>query len=1149
MIRGSMVAAMARAEIRSVRRLIRYWVFSGLSVLLTLLIFLYYGALHGFASRFSATIGAVGPRYLMSAMGMYVLVIFLVGMIFLAFDIRARDERERMAEVLDSRPMSNTELLVGRGLGLVWMAWLPALFIGVVLQLLGGLALLFDWFMLEPIEPHSMVSFLLDSMAGFALWCALVMLLAVTLRNRMLVVLAALAFFGMQIWLIFRMPLYLQPAFGLFSGFYIASDLAPSFGGLPGLIKRVGVWVLAGGLVSLAAAFHPRPDGGSKSKRLAVGGALAALGLLLMMSLAWQGSRQIEDRQVWRAAHEERSDEPRADLREIVGSVRIVPGRRVELDLNLVVAGPGGSEVEQLLFTLNPGLEPVEASLAGQPLEWTHADGLLEIELPRSLGRGEEMALELRAAGTPDTFFGYLDSEKDLLSGTFMDGQLALLGIETMIFDSGYTALLPGGFWLPSSGTAVPTSDPATHPRDFFEIDLEVDVPSGWLVAGPGRRESVGGSEVGTRFRFHPGAPVPFVGLLAARFERRAIEVEGVELELLTSAKHNRNTRFFADAAEALTDRLTEIFGEARQLGIPYPYGALTLVESPTGLRGYGGGWRMDTTQSLPGVLLLRENSFPTSRFEFGFRNEAAFEEREGGIGRAKLEVMERFFENDFSGGNLFLGGSRNFLLYQTSATGEGASAIDFVLDELVNQLLTGKRGYFSVYLFDQQSGFVIGETITEMIAGRSDSVLEALLKAATDKPSVWDRALDTSLADLDPGQDPSQALNLLALKSGAIARTILDGLGRERTAELLAELLARYRGRHFDAPDLNRVAENLEIDLEAILGDWLHETALPGFLASPVEIVRLADDDRGQPRYQTRFHVLNDEPAPGLLRVRWLTSEGEGKEPRTHESEPYRLPGGESLEIGLSSSSPPSEVWLAPYLALNRQDSQLTLPRVDERQQVAEEPFLGARPSDWRPPPTPYLVVDDLDEGFSVRSAESDSGVRLQGGLSSFFRPQVDMDQGLPEFLRMSGPPEEWARQEFPSAFGRYRRTLALVRKGDGDQTAVFEARLPHPGRWQLEFHLPVVASETETVSGPGLRVDARSGFGGRLGTYDIRLVSGDETYPLDFDASAAQDGWNSLGEFDLGAGSARVEVSDETSGRVVVVDAIRWHSLEDGG
>ena len=777
-MRLSMILAIARAEIRSIRRLVRYWMFAVLSVGITFLIYLYYAGIHGFVSRFSATIGAGAPRYLMSPMGIYLMVIFLLGLIFLAFDVRARDERERIAEVLDSRPVSNPELLVGRGIGLVLMALVPVLVVTVAMQTFGSAAVLFGWDLGEPVEPYSMVGFILDAVSTFTLWCVVVMLLAVLLRNRLLVALAALILVGVQFWLAFRLPLYLQGVVSLILTFNLASDLVPTLGTSAALAKRLALLIMASGGISLAAALHPRPDGGSKLRRLALGGSLVAVGGLIIGSLAQQATADMDQRAGWLAAHKQHEDDPRADMRSMSGRVSIDPGRGVDLDLEIRVQAPPDTQLETLLFTLNPGLTVEEVETRGAAATWTHADGLFEITPSSAVTPGGEVIVTLVASGEPDVRFGYLDSEINVLTGPFIDGNLVLLGIESGIFSTGYVALMPGLRWLPHPGSDVPAGDPQTHPADFFEVELEVEVPADWLVAGPGRRETLEAGSDTAHFRFHPGAPVPHVGLLASRFERRAIQAAGVEIEVLVHPTHDRNLLFFADAADEIAARAEEIFTDAERLGLPYPYGGLTLVESPLTLRGYGGGWRMDTTQTMPGILLLRENSFTTSRFEFEFRDPDSFGERDGGLARAKVEAIERFFENDFSGGNLFLGGSRNFLLFQTSARGEGALALNFVIEELVSQLLTGKRGYFSPFMFDRQSGLVIGETIGSVVTGQMDSVVEAVLSATSDRPSVWDRALASSLAELDPTEDARQSLNVLALKSHAIARSILDGLG-----------------------------------------------------------------------------------------------------------------------------------------------------------------------------------------------------------------------------------------------------------------------------------------------------------------------------------------------------------------------------------
>ena len=58
-----------------------------------------------------------------------------------------------------------------------------------------------------------------------------------------------------------------------FTTFSMASDLVPSLGTGAGVLQRVALWILTAGLLALAAAFHPRPDEGSKSRRIALGAA------------------------------------------------------------------------------------------------------------------------------------------------------------------------------------------------------------------------------------------------------------------------------------------------------------------------------------------------------------------------------------------------------------------------------------------------------------------------------------------------------------------------------------------------------------------------------------------------------------------------------------------------------------------------------------------------------------------------------------------------------------------------------------------------------------------------------------------------------------------------------------------------------------
>jgi len=129
MIRLPMILAVAGAEMRSTRRLFRYWLFTILAVLISTALFAQYTVMHGMASYQSATLGAMSPRMLIASVGMFTILVFVAGLIFLAFEVRARDVRDRMTEILDSRPLSNFELVLGKVGGIVFMVWLPLVLI------------------------------------------------------------------------------------------------------------------------------------------------------------------------------------------------------------------------------------------------------------------------------------------------------------------------------------------------------------------------------------------------------------------------------------------------------------------------------------------------------------------------------------------------------------------------------------------------------------------------------------------------------------------------------------------------------------------------------------------------------------------------------------------------------------------------------------------------------------------------------------------------------------------------------------------------------------------------------------------------------------------------------------------------------------
>ena len=118
------------AELRSVRRMARTWLF--VVAVLGAGAFTYeaFSVNHAFN-------GGIAPRFALPGFGLLMLWTLLVGLVFVASDVRARDEVAQIAETLDARPVSNVVGLAGRLFAVALVAWLPLLVLAVGCTSLG----------------------------------------------------------------------------------------------------------------------------------------------------------------------------------------------------------------------------------------------------------------------------------------------------------------------------------------------------------------------------------------------------------------------------------------------------------------------------------------------------------------------------------------------------------------------------------------------------------------------------------------------------------------------------------------------------------------------------------------------------------------------------------------------------------------------------------------------------------------------------------------------------------------------------------------------------------------------------------------------------------------------------------------------------
>ena len=308
MIRIKQVMAIARAQRLINRRLVRYWFFVILAFFIALYFTMLFSNFHASLSSYSGSVGAISPRFLMSTIGMLYIVIFLIGAIFLAFDVRARDKRERVLEALDSRPYNNLELVIGRFMGVFLSSWIPMVILTILIQVIGlllkGLNVPFG----ETIEIFSLFSFIfIMAVPALSFVIALVFFITLLIRNRLAATVILIIIIGISYWATFNLPLAYGMLFDIIgiSSMDFASDIVPHLATTAGWLQRLSVLFAAFGLLGLSAAVHPRLESGSRG-RLTFGSIIVMITAFILAGSVYFkniNTRKAEFISTWKMGH------------------------------------------------------------------------------------------------------------------------------------------------------------------------------------------------------------------------------------------------------------------------------------------------------------------------------------------------------------------------------------------------------------------------------------------------------------------------------------------------------------------------------------------------------------------------------------------------------------------------------------------------------------------------------------------------------------------------------------------------------------------------------------------------------------------------------------------------------------------------------
>lgn len=1140
-------------------------------VILTLCCFVsYFFAVCGymFLAPFSPSFGASSPFYLLSYIDPTYFLFFQIVTLFLLYDSRQRLLRAHIGEALDSKPPTTFEYLTGRVLGVSFLVWTTAATIVIFLYLAGIFSTISGLDFSEVFQIHSLINLLvIDVPVMLIFWSAWTIFLSTVLRYRVLVLVVGLG--TMLAWFYFsnQLPFSLHSLVAASSNDTLfVSDLMPQFASGTTLTVRLATLLLAIGLIFWAGFSSGRSESQKKSidiafasSCLALSGVVFALALITTLST----NSQISD---WKVAHDKVVTEQMIDLLEIAGDLEIEPGRELAGEFVYSFEVLDSPVADTLIFSLNPGMKVSKVILNGQTPEFTFKDGLLTILISNPLGLGETHELQLTTQGKPNPRFAYIDQAYDYVNDRLIPPDtVKLFGTQGLIFDSRFVALMPGAYWYPIPGPIRELENPLSQSRDFFDLDLSVTLSTkNWELVATADTEkiSTGMYEIQTL------NPVSEIGLFATKFKSVSIEIDGMKFAIFTHAKHDQNLSLFDTLEGPRLEALQDQIKNAMESGLRLPNQSLNFVEVPRQLRTVGGGWRMLSAQSLPGIILLREHGFPRTNLRKNlFRTDNELTD----VQQLQTEILaiREFFEQSVSTDSL-----RNNLVlqswnFQTAASGEHAVILDNVISDLIG-LVTTQFWYnnesifyrFSIHstaniapqlrIHGESSTWSLQERIEgERYSGAAGGIQndERNYVNAISSSVIYDQI---ALADIPTRHGAKFDLEHLLYKSRKVATAIYELHNRDALITWLKALQDIFRGRTYTLEELKTHAEDHEISIEPFITEWIQSGQPPGFIASNATVFRILDDENGQPRYQTSVDIRNTEPTAGVVSLSdssWGSTWGStwGSRNRTI------IPGLTSATLSFVTNKELEQLWLHPYYSLNR----IPVP-IRTQQQIDDIVDVEPRPdfvlSEWQPSPTDGITIDNLDSGFSVLNQQIDARILRPFGPVQWFREALSGYVGHYQNMKIvdsvSGvyrTPNQWYLYRVAWSgvhpFGRHEPSFAQARANRTTGVARFSADIPENGTWELEYYWPWPKDEDDRGN---VRLDR---------SYKLIIESEQLNSEHELEVNELDLGWNRVGSFELNTGVVNVDLTGEvvwSNGQRlkwgnVIADAIRWVQVLD--
>lgn len=1059
--------------------------------------------------------------------------------VFLASDFLKRDKKLDTTDVIYIRSMSNADYVFGKTAGILGVF----LLLNFIILLL---ALIFNFAQTDtPVVWMAYVYYpLIISIPSLIFIIGLSFLFMVILKNQAITFLILLGYIAVTLffdthyynyvldYMAFKLPL-------MYSDFV-------GFGNLQEILIQRSIYLFSGlGFIFLTILMLKRLPQSITMTRVSVG--LSIIFIALSVYSTWNytsisssttraKTEMIEINTELREENIVQINEYKLDLEH--------HGKEISATVAMHFSNDQDHAIDKLIFSLNPSLEVTEFSLNGIPMDFKQHLHVVQVATSTPIAPGSNGEIALKYHGVINDQLSYLDVDQETLD---QNNTLAMMKIDKRhgFIEEDFVLLTPEILWYPIAGVTYSPENPTFHNKQFSRYTLNVKSKPGLKVISQGTKTKQTDGTVS----FSESLPLPRISLTIGDYVEKSLMVDSVEFNLYFFSDHDYFSPYVNELDDTLASMISEIKQDyERELNLDYYYKNFSVVEVPIQFYSYARRWASYQEVVQPQIVFVPEKaaSLRQADFKGSFRREKKRVDQ-GNQAMSDKEIQARIlnrvltgtFTSGFSGRGF--GGNRGD--QNAGARALSATSIYKTFPNYYSYIYYVKSGEWSV-LNQAFESYLLGEAedmrslIQRRVGGLSsdenanqalkENSFEAILKSATDR----------ELMD-----------EVIKAKGNYLFALIQSKIGIENFDSFLSEILVAHKFKVLDISVFNKaLKDRFDFDLEPYLDDWLKTKNIPGFLLSNMVAYEIRDGENT--RYQVLFTISNKEDVDGLATISFRTMGGggfggRGGIPSLDLEKIIHLEPHQQMEVGIVLDAEPR---LMAVNTLISQNIPSAISHFFSKIELKEnmKPFEGAREvqtgnvheSEFE------IIVDNEDKGFELIQPENES--LLKNWLN------IENDTGEQKYIgiRTNRPPQKWRATAQPEYYGKYVLSAYIIAKGTGDKKAIWNAEIKETGMHEIHYYIGKLPVRGRGRTGGGGRQRGQGGGQGganqqqekNYGSYHFTVFHDDGEDEVIIDVDKAEEGWNFLGTYYLSTGPAKVVLTNETDGKLVAADAVKW-------